>query len=118
MSSFKATSSSIRLNVFAFAFTLFVFYVTPRVDLHPISPCRNHGRPIKSILSGTSLLATFRYSALTYGSVFTMSNKYLLYSMLMVDLAGVEPASRAPYFKACTTILTLCPLYAYALQIS
>jgi len=33
-------------NVFAFAFTLFVFYVTPRVDLYPISPCRNHGRPI------------------------------------------------------------------------
>jgi len=27
--------------------------------------------------------------------------------MLMVDLAGVEPASRMPYFKACTTILLL-----------
>jgi len=28
----------------------FAFYVTPRVDLYPISPCRNHGRPIKNTL--------------------------------------------------------------------
>jgi len=37
---------ALKSNVSAFAFTFFVFYVTPRVDLYPISPCRNHGRPI------------------------------------------------------------------------
>ena len=65
-------------------------------------PVETNVRPIKNTFW------CIKYAGYAYRSdwdtkpdLFTDSN------MLLVDLAGVEPASRAPYFKAFTTILYL-----------
>jgi hypothetical protein len=66
-------------------------------------PCRDHGRPIKRTLPCITPQAYPMLRILTLLATVTDS------SALMVDLAGVEPASRT-LFSLLLTAITLCRL--------
>ena len=94
----NATSSAtlksvvINSNVFAFAFTLFVFYVTPRVEslsyLTLSKPWQAHQKKKCNMMTNISSVITIKSHVLHFCITYP----------LLVDLAGVEPASRMPYF--------------------
>jgi len=83
---------ALKSYVSAFAFTFFVFYVTPRVEslsyLTLSKPWQAHHKNISP-----------RIIAIHINAINVIKNPIAsIINAFMVDLAGVEPASRMPYF--------------------